>query len=307
MRQRKQNRIGVGHSSQLAIAAFIVALSLISAGCSASAKNSVFFGKTDPPRDNVLRYVSGSEPESLDPQISDGQPEARVYMALYEGLVEYDPKTTAPIPALAERWEVNNDSSELTFHLRHNGRFSNGDAITARDFVYTIQRGLDPKLGSRNAALAYYIKYAQSYNESEVFVQDPGNGKFLVAQDFDEGKDQPAKVLADPKAEIPPPKRRVPLSSQPVQSVASEYPPIPEDKTPDADTDFHKIMHSPERMVLPGDEKKRAKVVEANPKLKAALAGKQLLPVEGKDIGVEAVNGYTFGIFLGQPAPFFFN
>ena len=279
--------------------------SLINAGCAASASNATFFGKTEPPRDNVMRYVSGSEPESLDPAISDGQPEARIYMALYEGLVEYDPKTTAPIPALAERWEVNNDSSELTFHLRHNGRFSNGDAITARDFVYTFQRGLDPKLASRNAALAYYIKYAQSYNESDVFVQDPGSGKFLLAQDFADRADQPAQVVADPKREIPPPKPRVPLSSQPVESVASEYPPIPEDKTPDADTDFHKFMHSPERMVLPGDEKKRAKVVEANPKLKAALAGKQLVPVAGKDIGVEAVNDYTLRISLAQPAPFF--
>jgi len=58
-------------------------------------------------------------------------------------------------------------------------------------------------------------------------------------------------------------------------------------------------------MVLPGDEKKRAKVVEANPKLKAVLAGKQLVPVASKDIGVEAVNDYTLRISLAQPAPFF--
>src|SRR6266850_3627399 len=173
MDHRKQNRISVGHSSQLAIAAFVLALSLISAGCNALAKNSVFFGKTDPPRDNVLRYVSGSEPESLDPQISDGQPEARIYMALFEGLVEYDPKTTTPIPALAERWEINNDSSEFTFHLRRDGRFSNGDPITARDFVYTIRRGLTPGLGSRTAAMAYPIKYAQAFNSGGVFVLDP--------------------------------------------------------------------------------------------------------------------------------------
>ena len=71
-------------------------------------------------------------------------------MALYEGLVEYDPKTTQPSPALAERWEVNKDSSEFTFHLRHNGHFSNGDSITARDFVYTIRRAVSPNLGSRS-------------------------------------------------------------------------------------------------------------------------------------------------------------
>src|SRR5713101_2074792 len=191
MQQRKRNRIDEGHSSQLAIAALIVALSLISVGCSALAKNSVFFGKTDPPRENVLRYVSGSEPESLDPQVSDGQPEARIYMALYEGLAEYDPKTTAPIPALAERWEVNKDSSEFTFHLRRDGRFSNGDPITARDFVYTIRRGMSPKLASRNAALAYYIKYAKAYNAGDVVVLDPVGKAFLLETDFAEAKDQP--------------------------------------------------------------------------------------------------------------------
>jgi oligopeptide transport system substrate-binding protein len=296
-------RITGDSSTVAAVLALIV--SLISAGCAASASNATFFGKTDPPRDNVMRYVSGSEPESLDPAISDGQPEARIYMALYEGLVEYDPKTTAPIPALAERWEVNKDSSELTFHLRHNGRFSNGDPITANDFVYSVRRGLDPKLGSRNAALAYYIKYAQAYNESDVFVQDAGSGEFLLAQDFEAATDRPAEAPTDPKAEVQAPKQRAPLSSHPVDSVASEYPPIPEDKTPDADTPFHQFMHSPERVVLPGDEKKRSKAVDANPRLKAALAGKQLVPVEGKDIGVEAVDDYTVRISLAQPAPFF--
>ncbi|MDX6383262.1 MAG: oligopeptide transport system substrate-binding protein, partial [Blastocatellia bacterium] len=114
----------MGDNTSRCLATLLLAVSLITAGCTASANNKLFFGKTEPPRDNVMRYVSGSEPESLDPAISDGQPEARIYMALYEGLVEYDPKTTTPIPALAERWRVNKDSSELTFYLRHNGRFS---------------------------------------------------------------------------------------------------------------------------------------------------------------------------------------
>lgn len=291
-----------GHRSRFAVT-LILGVSLITAGCAASASNQLFFGKTDPPRDNVMRYVSGSEPESLDPAISDGQPEARIYMALYEGLVEYDPKTTTPIPALAERWEVNKDSSELTFHLRHNGRFSNGDGITAADFVYSIQRGLAPKLASRNAGLAYYIKYAQAYNEGAVFVRDPANGQFLIARDFEEEKASPAKVATDSKAEAPKP--REPMSAQPGQSVAAEYPPIPEDKIPDADTAFHQFMHSPDRVVLPADEGKRAKVVDANPKLKSALAGKTFVPVAAKDIGVEAVDDFTLRISLAQPAPFF--
>src|SRR6266705_1729535 len=226
-------------------------------GCAVSASNTTFFGKTNPPPDNVLRYVSGSEPESLDPQIPTGQPEARICMALYEGLTEYDPKTTTPIPALAERWEVNKDSSEFTFHLRHDGRFSNGDPITARDFVYTIRRGLTPGLGSRTAAMAYPIKYAQAFNSGGVFVFDPNSKTYLLEKDFAEAAEK-------------------------------TYEPA-----------------DPTRVVLPSDQKKRQTELDANPKLKAAAAGKQFVPVEAEDVGVDAVNDYTLHISLGKPAPFF--
>jgi oligopeptide transport system substrate-binding protein len=280
-------------SSRFILFVLIFTLTIIHAGCSASASNQVFFGKAEPTSDNVLRYISGSEPESLDPQVSDGQPEARIYMALYEGLVEYDPKTTAPTPALAQRWEINKDSSEFTFHLRQDGRFSNGDRITAHDFVYTIRRGMSPEFASRNAALAYYIKYGQAYNEKGLFVKDPKTGSFLLERDLEGPASEDA---AKPKA---------PLTSQPVASVTDEYPPIPDDKTPDADTEFHRFMHSPPRLVLPFDEAKRTKKVEANPKLKALIAGKEFVPVKAEDIGVEAVDDYTLRISLGQPAPFF--
>ena len=102
-------------SSRFAPYSIVLLACLITAGCSASASNNGFFGKTDPPRENVLRYVSGSEPESIDPQIPNGQNEARICLSLYEGLAEYDPKTSQPIPALAEHWEVNKDWSEVTF------------------------------------------------------------------------------------------------------------------------------------------------------------------------------------------------
>src|SRR5687767_3585091 len=95
--------------------------------CTVASSKGEFYGSTTPPAQNIFRYVSGDEPASLDPQISEGQPEARLYMALYEGLVEYDAKTLAPQAALAEGWDINNDSSEFTFHLRRNGRWSNGD------------------------------------------------------------------------------------------------------------------------------------------------------------------------------------
>jgi oligopeptide transport system substrate-binding protein len=259
---------------------------VIIAGCTASANNADFFGKTQPPATNVVRYITGDEPESIDPHKTTGQPETRILMALYEGLVEYDPKTMDPIPAIAERWDENNDSSEFVFHLRTNARWSNGDPITANDFVYSIRRALSPETRARGASLGYYIKYAEGYNGGEVFVRDPQTNTFLLAKDF------------TPNAAPPP------LSEQPV-SGNGEFRPSAQETQPDRDTAFHQMMHSPERLTLPGDEKARSRALAKDAKLQAAVAGKEFVKVRGEDIGVEAVDDYIVRISLSQSAPFF--
>lgn len=160
-----------------------LALSILTGACTTTATHEQYFGKTTPPVGQVLRYVSGSEPESLDPPVSTGQPEARIYMALFEGLTEIDPVTAQPIPGIAERWEPNSDNSEFTFHLRADARWSNGDPITAHDFVYSLRRGLSPALASRSAYMAWDIVYAQAFNEGAVFVQDPQTQAFVADPD----------------------------------------------------------------------------------------------------------------------------
>jgi oligopeptide transport system substrate-binding protein len=255
--------------------------------CTVASSDEIYFGKVAPPERNIFRYVNGDEPESLDPAISNGQPEARIYLALYDGLVEYHPKTLAPIPALAERWHVNNDSSEYTFHLRRNGRWSNGDPINAHDFVYSFRRALAQETASRNAYLAYYLKYAQAYNARAVFVKDPKTGEFLHAKDFDDSL--PAE----------------PLSGSPIDAAKGEYELNDEDPNIHPDSAFHQKMHAPLKLTLPRDEKARNKKLNADPKLKAAVAGKEFVAVTGEDLGVEAVDDYTVRISLNQQAPFF--
>jgi oligopeptide transport system substrate-binding protein len=270
------------------VAAMILAsLAYVATSCSVAASDGPFFGKPVPPKQNILRYVSGDEPESLDPPVSTGQPEARIYMALYDGLVEYNPKTMAPMPSLAERWHVNNDSSEFTFHLRTNGRWSNGDPIDANDFVYSIRRAISPELASRNAYLASYIKYAQAYTAGAVFVRKPQSGTYLLAKDFEENR------------------APEPLSSRPLGDKDVEGRPSSEEPVADKDSAFHQFMHSPQRLTLPGVEKDRNKLLDKNPALKAAVAGKEFVRVRGEDVGVEAVDKYTLRISLVQPAPFF--
>ena len=83
----------------------------------------------------VVEAAPGFAAQQSGRQALRGQrrrPEARLLMSIYDGLTEYDPKTLAPIPAIAETWDNNADFTEFTFHLRKNARFSNGDAITAR-------------------------------------------------------------------------------------------------------------------------------------------------------------------------------
>jgi oligopeptide transport system substrate-binding protein len=155
----------------LALAAVLL---LASASCTTRAEDSPYFGKVEPPEGQVMRYVSGSEPESLDPHLTTGQPEARIFLGLYEGLTEIHPVTAQPIPAIAERWEPNEDNTEFTFHLRRNARWSNGDPITAHDFVYSLRRALAPALAARSAYMAYYIKGAQEYNEGKGRAEDVG-------------------------------------------------------------------------------------------------------------------------------------
>src|SRR5205085_1540797 len=281
------------HASRwVQIACVLLQLALVAASCTTRANDSQFFGLVKPPAENVLRYISGDEPESLDPQVSSGQPEARIYMAIFAGLVEYGPKTDAPIPELAEHWEVNNDNTEFTFHLRPNLHWSNGDPLTAQDFVYSFRRALSPALASRSAYLAYYIKYAEGYNSGAMFVRDPQSGAFVLARDVELEAQTKAAETQSPSAPVD-------------QKQLAEHPELAKGETTELDTPFHHFMHEPDRLVVSGDEAERAKAAATNPKLKAALAGKELEPVKAEDIGVEAPDEQTVRISLAQPAPFF--
>ena len=144
------------------------------AGCTAAASDSRYFGKVAPPDGQVLRYITGSEPESLDPQIATGQPEARIIMALFDGLTEIHPRTAQPIPAIASSWDANADNTEFVFHLRSDARWSDGAPMTADDFVYSIRRALSPALAARSAYLAYDIEGAESYNAGETPAESVG-------------------------------------------------------------------------------------------------------------------------------------
>ncbi len=99
-------------------------------------------------REGILHFGNAAEPRDLDPQIITAYTDALICMSLFEGLVLQDPKTLDPVPGVAERWEMSPDGLVYTFHLRDNATWSNGDPITAGDFVYSYHRILSPALGA---------------------------------------------------------------------------------------------------------------------------------------------------------------
>lgn len=111
---------------------------------------------------------NGSEPRELDPHVVTGFPEYRVIKAILEGLVSEHPTDSNDVaPGVAERWEANADSSVWTFHLRE-AQWSNGDPITADDFVYAYRRILNPEFGAPYASMLYVMEGAQVYHQGEL-------------------------------------------------------------------------------------------------------------------------------------------
>lgn len=107
-------------------------------------------GRPDPAilaDEQVLHRGNGEEPETLDPHLADGFPSANILRDLFEGLT-----TTAPdgrvVPGAAGRWDMSRDGLTYTFYLRPEVRWSNGDALTAEDFVWSLRRAVNPETGA---------------------------------------------------------------------------------------------------------------------------------------------------------------
>jgi len=118
------------------------------------------------PPDGVLLFNAAEEPNSLDPALSHDIAGLKVLMHLFEGLVGWDPRDASPVPAAAERWEVSPDRKTYTFHLRP-ARWSNGDPVTAHDFVYAWRRVADPRTLSKYADRMFLVRSARAVRRGE--------------------------------------------------------------------------------------------------------------------------------------------
>jgi oligopeptide transport system substrate-binding protein len=120
-------------------------------------------------KNKILLAGNGAEIETLDPHLATGVPEHKVISALFEGLVApAADNPDADAPGAAASWTHDAQHRVWTFTLQPNGRWSDGLAVTAQDFVYSYQRILSPDIASDYGEMLYPMEGAQEYHQGKL-------------------------------------------------------------------------------------------------------------------------------------------
>ena len=112
-----------------------------------------------------MRIALNSEP-TLEPGFATDLGHATIAHGLLDPLVRLDANLRA-VPGLAKSWDFSADGLTITFHLRGDGRWTNGDPVTARDFEFSWKRTLSPELGAANGYYLYGIAGAEAYSNCD--------------------------------------------------------------------------------------------------------------------------------------------
>lgn len=156
-------------------------------------------------------YVIGSEIKTLDPAKLLWNDDIRIGLGLWEGLASYDPKTTEPIDGVAHiPPQISENGLIYTFTLRPDARWSNGDPVTAHDFVFAWRRAIEPGTAGdyaylftdtiagakaysnwRNSAVRFLSLIQKLKNGAELDLQDK---VFLQKQGFNEFSAPPLQL-----------------------------------------------------------------------------------------------------------------
>lgn len=160
MRRRQHTAVG------LAIGMQAVVFSILLSACSPHESNVAVGNRT-----GVLHYGIGAEVQTLDPHVLSDTGAWEISGALFEGLVRLNPETLEPEPGAAESWELSDDGLIIIFKLNPEAKWSNGDSVTAGDFVWSWQRSLHPFMGNILAEYLYPIKNAEPYAKG--LIDDP--------------------------------------------------------------------------------------------------------------------------------------
>jgi oligopeptide transport system substrate-binding protein len=147
------------------LALLVSSLALVAAGCGGDDETS---GTTTQEggaeaAEQVITVNWGTEPPSLDPGLASDTTSANILLNIMDPLVKLD-DDLKPVPTAAESFDTSEDGLTVTFKLRDDLKWTNGDPVTAQDFEYSWKRTVSPELGADYAYQFYGIVGAQDYN-----------------------------------------------------------------------------------------------------------------------------------------------
>lgn len=156
--------------SLLVLLTLVLAFGTVLAACGSDNSNDSSQGDgSSTPTEQVLRINLSAEPPTFDPAQAQDSQTNTVLKTMYEGLVRMDSEGKE-IPGVAESWEISEDGLVYKFKLREDAKWSNGDAVTANDFVFAWKRVLDPATtpAPPYSYQLFYIKNAEKFNSGEI-------------------------------------------------------------------------------------------------------------------------------------------
>jgi ABC-type oligopeptide transport system substrate-binding subunit len=121
--------------------------------------------------EQVITVNWGTEPPSLDPGLATDVTSSNILLNIMDPLVKLDDDLN-PVPNAAEKFETSEDGKTVTFTLRDDLKWTNGDPVTAQDFEYSWKRTVSPELGADYAYQFYGIVGAQEYNSCDAKKDD---------------------------------------------------------------------------------------------------------------------------------------
>ncbi|HDR7353179.1 peptide ABC transporter substrate-binding protein [Bacillus wiedmannii] len=121
----------------------------------------------------VLNVTVSEEIPSLDTAKTMDGTSAHVMQNIFEGLYVLDDQDQ-PIPAVAKSFKRSEDGKKYTFNLRKDAKWSNGDNVTANDFMFAWKRVIAPETASQYASMLFYVKNAKDINKGTMPLDELG-------------------------------------------------------------------------------------------------------------------------------------
>ena len=120
-----------------------------------------------PESEQILNLCFNEEPQTIDPNLAKSGASINIINQIFVGLTKLEPDMSVS-PCIAENWEISDDGTIITFTIRDDAYWTNGEPITAYDFVYSWKRVLNPETNSPYAYLFFDIEGAKEFHEGEL-------------------------------------------------------------------------------------------------------------------------------------------